>query len=692
MTNFNVLSFFAGAGGLDTGFHNAGFEVTWANEYDKKITPTLRANFPTTTVDDRSLFDIPSNEIPSDTIGIVGGPPCFPAGHMVLTEDGYKDISEIVIGDVVMTHTGQYKRVFDFGSKTSGIIEVKITGSPAIKCTPNHPFYVVEKINKDSLLKGSEETNYVFSEPHWLPASELKGNHYVLSPLDSARGESAKNLTEKEAYFIGRWLGDGWLRKTDRTGSYSKTLKSGKKIYRKSGYKKTIYICCNKTEKDDLNTIFAEMFDTFHFTEERTVYKFASYSTRMFSLLEDFGKGAFEKNIPNWVFSEPLNIQKELLEGYMDSDGSNNKGINNATTISFKLALGVQRLVRNVYKINPSITKFVRPKQTYIEGRLVNQKDTYQVRWHDVGNKPTTVFDTVYTYSKVITVLDKGHEEEIFNFSVEEDESYTINNFAVHNCQSWSLGGLGKGLGDKRGQVFLQYLRVIKDKQPLFFLAENVKGMLAKTRKADLDTLLVEMNALGYNLSYKLLNARDYGVPEDRWRVIFVGYHKSLGKSFEFPEPTDSTQTLKTAIWDLRNSATAALEKDTPNAKLAIANHEYSTGTFSSQYMSRNRCRLWDEPSFTIQASGRQAPLHPVSGKMKKISEDVHVFADPDKMRRLSVRETARIQTFPDDYKFVYNKVDIGYKMIGNAVPVKFAEVLATSIMKDIEAHFKGIA
>lgn len=283
------------------------------------------------------------------------------------------------------------------------------------------------------------------------------------------------------------------------------------------------------------------------------------------------------------------------------------------------------------------------------------------------------------------TIVD---DRSLFDIPSSEIPSDVVGIVGGPPCQSWSLGGLGKGLGDKRGQVFMEYLRVIKDKEPLFFLAENVKGMLAKTRKADLDILMAEMNSLGYNISYKLLNARDYGVPEDRWRVIFVGYHKSLGKSFAFPEATDSTQTLRKTIADLDGKAVPALEKDNANTKLNIPNHEYSTGTFSSQFMSRNRTRGWDEPSFTIQASGRQAPLHPSSGKMVKVSADLHAFANSSKVRRLSVREAARVQTFPDDYIFLYDKLDTGYKMIGNAVPVKFAEVLASEIMIDIQKHF----
>ena len=110
-------------------------------------------------------------------------------------------------------------------------------------------------------------------------------------------------------------------------------------------------------------------------------------------------------------------------------------------------------------------------------------------------------------------------------------------------------------------------------------------------------------------------------------------------------------------------------------------------GGFSTIYMSRNRVRGWDEPSFTIQAGGRHAPCHPQAPKMKFVEENKRVFVKgkEDLYRRLSVRECARIQTFPDDFIFYYNDVADGYKMIGNAVPVKFAEALASKIMTDIK-------
>src|SRR3990167_1945692 len=262
-------------------------------------------------------------------------------------------------------------------------------------------------------------------------------------------------------------------------------------------------------------------------------------------------------------------------------------------------------------------------------------------------------------------------------------------------CQAWSEAGAGRGLGDKRGQIFLEYIRVINDKKPLFFLAENVSGMLSIRHKESLDFIFKEFNKLGYHFTYRLLNAHDYGVPEDRKRIFFIGYHKKLGKKFTFPEefPDSKKKYLKDAIWDLRNSAKPAGIKNRTNGnKLEVANHEYLHGGFSTIYMSRNRVRSWDEPSFTIQAGGRHAPIHPQAPKMKFIEQNKRIFV-PGKekqYRRLSVRECARVQTFPDDFKFVYDYVSDGYKMIGNAVPVKFAEVIAQQIKKDLDSYFSN--
>ena len=253
-------------------------------------------------------------------------------------------------------------------------------------------------------------------------------------------------------------------------------------------------------------------------------------------------------------------------------------------------------------------------------------------------------------------------------------------------CQSWSEAGAGRGVNDKRGQLFFDYIRIIKTKQPKFFLVENVSGIISSRHKSSFDNFLKQFEGCGYEINRKLVNANDYDVPEDRERVIIVGIRKDLKKKFVFPKPQEHKPNLKEAIGDLPE-AIPALEKNKTNGELEITNHEYMIGGFSPIYMSRNRVRTWDQPSFTIQAGGRQAPIHPKAPVMPSVGKDKRIFAPghEEEYRRLSVRECARIQTFPDSYKFYYTDIADGYKMIGNAVPVNLAFALASEIKKQLK-------
>jgi len=226
---------------------------------------------------------------------------------------------------------------------------------------------------------------------------------------------------------------------------------------------------------------------------------------------------------------------------------------------------------------------------------------------------------------------------------------------------------------------------MIKAKRPKFFLAENVSGILAARHRPAFVKILESFAELGYNVSYSLLNANDYGVPQDRQRVIIVGYLAQYEKFFTPPEPDAYKPVLFDAIKDLEKNAVPAGDNNKSNTKQSFINHEYMTGGFSTIFLSRNRVRPWNKPSFTIQAGGRHAPLHPQAPEMVSfgVNDKRFVAGKEDLYRRLSVRECARIQTFPDEHIFYYSQIADGYKMIGNAVPVKFAHQLASQIKND---------
>ena len=278
-------------------------------------------------------------------------------------------------------------------------------------------------------------------------------------------------------------------------------------------------------------------------------------------------------------------------------------------------------------------------------------------------------------------------------------------------CQAYSLAGT-RDPEDPRGKLFQAYVRIVDETRPSVFVMENVSGILSmrhfrdgipekerqkvkemvkkrksKRKKVSIEKLNAKMaeylipvpeliqstfKKLGYRVKWKLLNAADYGVPQSRKRVFFVGTR--LEKPIIFPAPTRSKNPntllkpwarLKDAIGDL------------PFPSISEGDEVYEGG-FSPIYMSRNRKRGWNEVSYTIQAGARHIPLHPGCPPMTKIEEDKWVFGEGP-IRRLSVKECARIQTFPDDFVFLGNTQQ-KYKQIGNAVPPLLAKRIANCI------------
>ncbi|GAK85644.1 DNA-cytosine methyltransferase [Vibrio ponticus] len=176
-------------------------------------------------------------------------------------------------------------------------------------------------------------------------------------------------------------------------------------------------------------------------------------------------------------------------------------------------------------------------------------------------------------------------------------------------CQSWSEAGAQRGIEDKRGQLFFDFIRILEAKKPKFFLAENVSGMQHTRHANALNNIKQMFKDAGYDLYYQMMNAVDYGAAQDRKRVIFIGFRSDLKVDYRFPEPMDKSEhkALKDILLDLDGTAVPALDKQKPNPEVKFLNHEYMIGGFSTMYMSRNRVRTWNEPSFTIQAGGRHA-------------------------------------------------------------------------------------
>lgn len=232
-------------------------------------------------------------------------------------------------------------------------------------------------------------------------------------------------------------------------------------------------------------------------------------------------------------------------------------------------------------------------------------------------------------------------------------------------CQGFSLSG-PRRLDDSRNKLYREYVRIVDEKRPLVFVGENVKGILTMGDGQVFEAIREEFAGCGYDVYAWLLNARNFGVPQDRERVIIAGFRKDLGVPyFDLGDATMPLVSIGEALRELS-------EPDPADICMA---------PYSSRYMSRNRRRGWNEQSFTIPAMAKQVPLHPSSPKMEKLDKDLWKFGDDGPTRRFSYGEAAVIQTFPMNMEFSGNLVS-KYKQVGNAVPVKFAEYVAGRLLE----------
>lgn len=297
---------------------------------------------------------------------------------------------------------------------------------------------------------------------------------------------------------------------------------------------------------------------------------------------------------------------------------------------------------------------------------------------------------TIWETFKVNHPNTKLIEGDIRNIKAEDFPAGVDGIIGGPPCQSWSEAGSLRGIEDARGQLFYDYIRILRQVKPKFFLAENVSGMLANRHNEAVQNIISMFEESGYNVSVTLVNAKDYGVAEERKRVFYIGFRKDLDIGFVFPkgstEDDEKKITLRDIIWDLQETAVPSADKNHHNPD-AVNNNEYFTGTFSPIFMSRNRVKNWDEQAFTVQASGRQCQLHPQAPKMIHVGHNRYQYAEGYEhlYRRMTVREVARVQGFPDSFKFLYDNINDGYKMIGNAVPVNLAYEIALSIKEQLQ-------
>lgn len=268
-------------------------------------------------------------------------------------------------------------------------------------------------------------------------------------------------------------------------------------------------------------------------------------------------------------------------------------------------------------------------------------------------------------------------------------------------CQSFSMAGNRDPRKDARSNLYKQFLRVVEIVKPKYFVAENVSGLKQLGAGSFLEEQQLAYEKAGYIVTHQLLNARDFGVPQSRKRLFIVGVREDLCQKFSFPDVTHGKATKKMPHLKPYTSHGEIIKGMPlwPTGEFYERPHD-PRGQFSWYYMSRNRKAKWDGPAFTVVANSRHVTLHPASPAMKLTwsnladgwkqqwdfsNEYDHLVEGEDRPtldlpRRLSWRECARIQTFPENFEPV-GDVDSKFTQIGNAVPPKLAEVLFSHLL-----------
>ncbi len=243
-------------------------------------------------------------------------------------------------------------------------------------------------------------------------------------------------------------------------------------------------------------------------------------------------------------------------------------------------------------------------------------------------------------------------------------------------CQGFSQANLLRNADDERNKLYKHYLKFLKHLKPKFFLAENVRGILSLEGGAAFQQILKDFQSAGYRTEYSVLNAADYGVPQRRIRVFIVGIRKNLASDLKYyyPDPTHSKDSTNSLLPWISISDALRDVPDPVRLPGVLPNQEYSKYKVTSRNFTGHRSTDPNKPSPTILARGNAGG-------------GVCAIQHPSNKRRMSVRESAVIQTFPKKFEFI-GRMNSCYRQVGNAVPVLLARKIAESFSKLEEQLF----
>lgn len=350
---------------------------------------------------------------------MIGHPTCFHGDTLIFTKQGYKEISKIIIGEEVLTHLGRWRKVNDIQLRyVQKTLTINITGSSKIITTDEHPFLMKDKrLIWDNSIRRYRKW---ISESYWLPIGKITDKTLIGSVLPPIENNN-QSLDDEHLWLMGVYVADGNLR------------------WRNNKFEEvTFSIGLDKADQFKL-----KVFRKYRQHIEKSVSKFFMYNKDFCKTFAQFGRSCETKNLPGWIFTLPTDKTKIFLDGYLFGDGHFVKDSKTiiSSSISKKLSAGIAVLMRKVYNKPSSLLFSKRSAFTVIEGRTVSQKSPWVVQCSIESTKQKSIIEGNYTWYQFKDKKETGGCW-VYNLSVEEDESYLVEQCIVHNCTFLTNAGV----------------------------------------------------------------------------------------------------------------------------------------------------------------------------------------------------------------------------------------------------------
>lgn len=437
-----LSDFFCGAGGSSTGaIQVPGVRVAIAANHWDLAVQTHNSNHPDAAHDCADLSQVDPRRYPTTDI-LWASPECFPAGTLVIAEDGPGPIEEVRVGQRVLTHKGRWRPVVRTQVKTGSTVLVRGQGNtPGLEMTPNHRLWV--RASQQKWNNEIRRYRRVWDDAGWLRADALLENTaYWATPTHVERvphSDPPAGFGADPAaawWLVGRWLGDGHVST--------------------SGNNCDVVISVGYHQAEELGNTLDSTEQRWGRSDKRTAVAYWRGDRQLQDwLIEHFGHGAAGKTIPGWVLGMSADRRRALLDGYVSADGNVGTRRTRTDSVSQSLSLGIRLLAEGLGH-RASLYRYEQ-HSLVIEGRKVNGLPLHAVAWETAGSSREAFEEDGHAWSRVRAVEPGREDIDVYNLEVEEDHSYVAGGIVVANCTNHSIAQ-GRRRADAQPDLFGEVL------------------------------------------------------------------------------------------------------------------------------------------------------------------------------------------------------------------------------------------